>query len=82
MSPEEIANFKEWGVPLPKREAHGTPEDIRAQLKPLKPRNWRLQGNKLTADTEMGQLVNYISPNYLMTGLDDEGLPIFRKLVL
>jgi hypothetical protein len=80
MTPEQINQFKEWKVPLPTREPHGTEEDIRANLKPLTPSKWRLEGNKLIAETDMGELVNYIPTDYIMKGVDEQGLPILKKI--
>ena len=81
MSPEELEDFKNWKVPLPTRDAHGTPDDIRSNLKKLTPRNWRLQGNKLIADTDFGPLVNYIPTDYLLMGTDADNLPVLKKIV-
>lgn len=80
MTPEELESFKGWGVPLPSRESHGTDEDVRANLKPLKTNNWRMQGNWLIADTEFGELSQRIDPAYILTGTDEKGLPIFKNL--
>ena len=80
LNPEDLKLFQEWKLPLPTREAHGTPEDIRSNLKRLTPRNWRLQGNKLIADTDFGPLINYISTDYILKGTDKDGLPILVKL--
>lgn len=82
MTPEELELFKQWQVPLPSRDAHGTPEDIRSNLKRLTPRNWRLKGNQLIADTDFGPLVNYIPTDYILDGVDEDNLPKLRKLVL
>ena len=80
MSPEELESFKAWGVPLPSREVHGSADDVRANLKPLKPTNWRQEGNRLIADTEFGTLSQTIPTNHILTGTDDKGLPVFKNL--
>ena len=83
MKPEEITNFKDWGVPLPTRDPHGTdsPENpISSNLKKLELRNWRLKGNKLIADTDMGEYAFLIPPNRIMTGTNKYGLPILKKI--
>ncbi len=80
MSPEQLADFKNWGQPLPAREAHGTEDDIRANMKPLQPFNWRLKGNQLIADTEVGELSQTIPTDYILTGTDEQGLPVFKKV--
>lgn len=58
-----------------------TPDDIRARLERLTPTNWRLEGNQLIADTELGELVQHISTDYILTGTDENGLPILKKIV-
>lgn len=80
MSPEQVANFKEWGEPLPSRDAHGTDDDIRSNLKSVNPRNWTLEGNKLIADTEVGKLVQTIPTSHILIGTDAQGLPIFKQV--
>jgi hypothetical protein len=72
--------FEAWGKTPPTSEAHGTDETIRAQLTPLKTRSWRLQGNQLIADTELGELVQLISPDYILTGIDASGMPILTRI--
>ncbi len=81
MSPEEIEQFQQWGKPLPTRDAHGTPEEIRSNLEQAKPTNWRMEGNKLVADTQFGPLAQYLPTDVILTGTDDEGMPTFRKVV-
>ena len=80
MTPDELESFNNWGVPLPSREVHGTDDDVRANLKPLTPTNWRMKGNWLIADTDFGELSQRIDPSYILTGTDDKGLPIFKKV--
>lgn len=80
MTPQELESFRNWGVPPPSREPHGTEEDVRANLKPLKPHNWRLEGNWLIADTEFGELSQRIDPKYILTGTDENGLPVFKEI--
>lgn len=80
MSPDEITQFKEWGVPLPSRDIHVKDEDIVKNLQPANPRNWRLEGNVLKADTDFGSYAHQIPTDYIMDGVDDNNLPILRKL--
>lgn len=70
------------GVAPPEHSAHGTPDEIRANLKPAKVTKWHLDGNKLVAETELGPVVNYLPPEYILRGVDESGLPILTKLVL
>lgn len=75
-----LREFSEWGKEAPTSEGHGTDRDISEQMEPLKPRNWRIEGNQLIADTEMGELVQFISTDYICKGTDDDGKPILTKV--
>jgi len=80
ISEKTVNEFAEWGKEPPTSEGHGTDRDISEQMKPLKPRNWRMEGNRLIADTEMGELVQFISTDYILTGTDEDGKPILTKI--
>lgn len=83
MTPQELEDFKNWNVPLPTRDPHGTdsPESpISDRLEKLQLRNWRLKGNKLIADSPVGEFAHIIPPDYIMTGTDSNGLPILKKI--
>lgn len=82
MSPDQIELFKNWQLPLPTRELHGTPDDIRGNLKSINPRNWRQQGDKLIAETDIGPLINFLPTNIQLQGTDEDGLPTFKKLMV
>lgn len=81
-SSEQIKEFKEWGVPLPTREVHGTSADIRSNMEKAHCTNWRMEGNKLIADTQFGPLVQFLPTDMICRGTDDKGLPILEKIVL
>lgn len=71
------------GLTPPSHTSHGlTADDISKELKQLKPHSWRLEGNRLIAKTEMGELVNHIDPSYILTGVDKNNLPTFKKVSL
>lgn len=73
--------FNRHGLTPPSHTSHGaTPDDIRDKLRPLHVRSWRLEGNRLVAKTDMGDVVNYIDPRYIMTGVDANNLPVFKRL--
>lgn len=82
MNPDDVKLFEEWGQPLPERKAHGTDEDIRANLKAQKPKNWRMEGNRLIADTDMGVISQPIPTDRILIGTNSAGLPIFRRVKL
>lgn len=66
----------------PEAIVHGTDEDIREKLKPAKTWGWKLQGNELSCQTDLGPLVQTIDPNYILVGEDEKGLPILQRVVL
>ena len=73
--------YEKHGVTPPSHKPHGvTPDDIREKLRPLKAHSWRLEGNRLIAKTDLGDVVNLINPNYVMTGVDQANLPIFKRI--
>lgn len=74
--------FAKRNLPVPTTTPHGTEEDIEKKAKKLMPNTWRLEGNKLIGETEMGALVQTIPPEYICQGTDDEGLPILTKITL
>ena len=81
-SDQELKQFDRLGINRPSHFAHGTEDDIRANLKELRPKSWRLEGNRLIGETEMGPLVQMIPTDYILKGTDDKGLPILEKIVL
>lgn len=77
---KELKQFDRWHKARPTSDAHGSPEEIRANLKRAKVHKWWLEGNELKADTDFGPLVQTIPPNYICHGTDDQGLPILEKI--
>lgn len=74
--------FRKLDVPLPTVEQHGTEEDVRANLKALKPHTWKLEGNQLIGITETGRFAQHIPTDYILTGTDSAGMPILQKIKL
>lgn len=77
--------FQKHGKALPAHQSHAEDSEenpISKKLKRLEITDWKLEGNLLTAKTEMGPFVQNISTDYILDGVDSEGLPIFRKITL
>ncbi len=74
--------YKLIGKPGPTREQHGSEASVSENLVPLKLTNWRLEGNMLMADSSLGTYGHRIPSDLIMTGLNEDGLPILRKVVL
>lgn len=78
--------FDRHGKARPTHVPHGVTDTaqypLSEQLPRLKCRNWRLEGNMLTCDTDMGPLVQAIDPGYICLGTDDSGLPVLKKIVV
>lgn len=64
----------------PTTSTHGTESEVEGNLKQLMPSSWRLEGNQLIGQTEMGPLVQTIPTSHILTGTDKKGLPTFRKV--
>jgi hypothetical protein len=64
----------------PDSSVHGTEEDIRSNLKPLKTWGWKLEGNQLSCQTDMGNLVQTIPTGYICLGDGPDGLPLLRRI--
>lgn len=79
----ELKFYDRVGARRPSSEPHGvSPNTISEYLRPLKPHSWRLEGNKLIGMTDMGPLVQTISPNKILIGTDAQGLPVFKTVTL
>jgi hypothetical protein len=72
--------YNKLKLPVPEAISHGTEEDVSKRLVKLEAKSWRLEGNKLIAETEMGPVVNLIPTDYIMRGIDSNGLPILDKI--
>jgi len=72
--------FTKRNLTPPESINHGDPDGIRDKMVKLKPTTWRMEGNKLIGDTELGQLVNFIPTNMILTGTDEAGMPVFRRI--
>lgn len=77
-----LKEFARWGKTPPEHLPHGTPDIIRENMRRLKPNSWKLAGNKLIGETEMGPLVQFIPTNYICVGTDEDGLPKLQKISL
>jgi len=71
-------------VAPPERIPHGgTVEELNEKYKIQAHHNWRQQGTLLLCECEIGSHGTNISPDYILTGTDEEtGLPILTKVVI
>jgi hypothetical protein len=72
--------YEKKGVTPPSHQPHLTLDDLTARLTPLKLHSWRQDGNKLIGQSEMGEVVNFLPTDVMLTGTDDKGLPVFKKV--
>ncbi len=73
--------YEKRGVAPPSHVSHElTPDDISKRVKSVNPTNWRAEGNRLIADTDFGPLVQNIPTSHIFVGVDNAGLPKFRKI--
>ena len=80
---KELEFYDRHNKQRPSHIQHGvSPDNINEHMRKLQPRSWKLHGNVLTGMTDMGPLVQTIPTDYILTGTDDEGLPVFTKVKL
>ena len=82
LNDNEREMYERWGKQPPTHDPHCTDEDIKENLKPIRPTQWRQEGNKLIGDTEMGRVVQFVPTDMMLQGTDEKGLPILKKVVL
>lgn len=80
IDPQTVREFERWGAAPPSSDSHGTEEEIASNMKRLLPNKWHLDGNRLIGETEMGPLVQFIPTDYILTGVDEQGLPMLTKV--
>lgn len=77
---------KVLNTPAPSAESHEVVDTFENplgdRLSQLLPNSWRLEGNELIGQTELGELRQRISTDYILTGTDEKGLPKFRRVIL
>ena len=82
-SDDQLKWFDKQGKARPGTTAHGvTSDNINEHMRELRPTQWKLEGNKLIGQTEMGPLVQFIPTNVILTGTDADNLPIFQDVVI
>ena len=83
-SDKELKWYDYHKVARPSHEQHGVvdtwEEPLSKKLEGGNPRNWRLSGNMLSCDTDFGPLSQVIPTTHILVGMDDKGLPVFRKV--
>jgi hypothetical protein len=80
LKPDGTLDYDALGVSAPEHLAHGTDEDIRAHLQIVKPIRWFQRGNELVAETDLGEVVNFLPTNYMLSGTDRDNRPILIKI--
>lgn len=73
-------DYEALGIEPPKHAEHGSDEDIRKLMVKAVPIRWFQRGNELVAETELGELVNFIPTDMQLTGVDKDNLPVLRKI--
>lgn len=75
LNDKDLKFYDKLGIDRPSQEQHGE-----VQLERLSTANWRMEGNALKCDTPSGTLVQMLPTDVVMTGVDDKGLPIFKRI--
>lgn len=81
-TPRSNEEYGAWGQPPPESTPHGTEADIEAHLKSQFGRGhlWHQQGNVIFCTSCPFRHGASVPTNYLLTGTDKKGLPIFKRL--
>jgi hypothetical protein len=79
---KELSWYDRHGKQRPEHATHG--EDTwehpaSEKLERLQCTNWRLEGNKLTCDTNNGTLTQLIPTNVILEKIED-GMPKFKRI--
>lgn len=86
MFPESVLKWFDYhGLQRPAHLPHGIKDTaanpLSEQLPRLTCRNWRLEGDVLSCDTEAGPMVQRLpSTDYICKGTDADGMPILTKV--
>ena len=82
MLPErELKWYDKHGKTRPDHQAHLRDDQISDSIQKLTPHTWRQEGNKLIGEVADGtRFVQTIPTDRLLSGVDDDGLPTFRKV--
>lgn len=75
-------DYEALGVEPPKHFEHGSDANIRANMQRATPIRWFQRGNELVAETELGELVNFIPTDMQLTGVDENNMPILKKIAI
>lgn len=73
-------DYEALGVVPPQSFPHGSDDDIRENMQVAKAKRWFQRGNELVAETDLGEVVNFIPTDMMLTGVDENNLPILKKL--
>lgn len=73
-------DYEALGVAPPQSFPHGSDDDIRANMQIAKAKRWFQRGNELVAETDLGEVVNFLPTDMMLKGVDENGLPILEKL--
>lgn len=59
------------------------PDSLRDKMERLMPKKWHMEGNQLTGITESGvKVVQFLPTDVILKGTDENGLPIFERIVV
>lgn len=83
---KELKFFERHQLQPPTHEEHGVVDTwehpLSDRLIKGNPRNWHLEGNMLSCQTDFGPLSQTIPADHILIGEDENHLPILKRLVL
>ena len=84
MRPEKTVEelYQELGLTPPESIKHLTEEELREKLKIDAHHSWKQEGNTLNCTCEIGPHTTNIPTTHMLTGTDEQGMPILREVKL
>lgn len=75
--------WRKYKIEAPEAISHGVEDTASNPLSDQIPKNtvisYVLEGNKLTAQTDLGEVVNFLPTEFILHGVDNNGHPILRR---
>lgn len=81
-SQKDFEWYERQRLTAPERVPHPSEEEIAKNLIPMKVHKWTMEGNMLIGETPSGKFAQPIPVSYICDGIDDNGNPKLRKIIM
>lgn len=72
--------YQELGLEPPEHIKHLTEDELREKLKVVSNHKWSQQGTTLRCTCELGTHATQIPPTHILTGTDESGRPVLKRV--